>query len=445
MSRWTQWFRAPKGALPGGLVTKAGIGLIGVLVGGLLLSRALTGPGAQEETSGEPPRAVDDGMGRALEGRIRAETRREAQQAAARAQAARDELGRRQGRAGDGPLQSDPAAQAGSPGAPLRETSADELELLHQLRLEEVERRVRSLRSHPVARSVRGQGGSESPVPRPATSSREGATAAPEPGEAALDATLLSLEREARRLQGEIVRHESADGDASRFADAEPEPERAASPTARMTWPLDPQGWERIHEGSFLEGVLVTQLSGDFPGPVLAMVSTPLYSADRQRVLIPRGSRVIGVAEAVQHRDQRRLAVSFHRLLLHDGGGVLLRFAGLDQAGQAALSDQVDRHYLSTFAAAGAVGAISGLALAGAAPFGLRSGVGQGLGTSATSSLDRFLNRMPTITIRAGHRLRIWFTSDVLVPRPGAGDLASGPPRPQHARPQDPPSGRPSP
>ena len=79
----------------------------------------------------------------------------------------------------------------------------------------------------------------------------------------------------------------------------------------------------------------------------------------------------------------------------------------------------MSRHYLSTFAAAGAVGALSGLTLAGASPYGLRAGVGQGLGQSATSVLDRFLNRMPAITIRAGHRLRIWLTSDVLVPRPG--------------------------
>ena len=57
--------------------------------------------------------------------------------------------------------------------------------------------------------------------------------------------------------------------------------------------------------------------------------------------------------------------------------------------------------------------------VAGGSPFGLRAGVGQGLGQSATSVLDRFLNRLPTITIRAGHRLRIWFTSDVLVPRAG--------------------------
>ena len=68
----------------------------------------------------------------------------------------------------------------------------------------------------------------------------------------------------------------------------------------------DPPGWERIHEGSFLETALVTQLSGDFPGPVLAVVSVPFYSADRQRILVPRGARVIGTAQAVANQDQSR-------------------------------------------------------------------------------------------------------------------------------------------
>ena len=190
-------------------------------------------------------------------------------------------------------------------------------------------------------------------------------------------------------------------------------------PAVSSVRPADPPGWERIHEGSFLEAVLVTQLSGDFPGPVLATVSVPFYSADRQRVLIPRGARVVGTAQAVQDSDQSRLAVAFHRLLLPDGSWIDLEFTGLNQAGEGALRDEVDRHYFSTFAAAGAVGVVSGLALAGGSPFGLRAGVGQGLGQSANSILDRFLNRLPTLSIRAGHRLRIWFTSDVLVPRAG--------------------------
>ena len=64
------------------------------------------------------------------------------------------------------------------------------------------------------------------------------------------------------------------------------------------------------------------------------------------------------------------------------------------------------------------MGVLSGLTLAGAPPYGLQAGVGQGLGQGSLRILDRFLNRLPTITIRAGHRLRIWLTSDVLVPRP---------------------------
>ena len=182
-----------------------------------------------------------------------------------------------------------------------------------------------------------------------------------------------------------------------------------------------PEGWDRITEGSFLEAVMVTQLNGDFPGPVLAQVSVPFYSADRQRILIPRGARVIGTAGEVTGQDQSRLGVGFHRLIWPDGRSAALEFAGLNQAGESALRDEVDRHYFSTFLAAGAVGILSGLTLRGANPYAggrasVQAGVGQGLGESATQILDRFLNRLPTITIRAGHRLRIWFTNDVLVP-----------------------------
>ena len=198
-------------------------------------------------------------------------------------------------------------------------------------------------------------------------------------------------------------------------------PGRDYNNPAQVETPNDPPGWERIYEGSFLEGVLVTQLSGDFPAPVLAQVAVPFYSADRQRILIPRGSRAVGTAAAVTGQDQERLAVGFHRLILPDGRWIALPFHGLNQVGEGALKDRVNRHYFSMSAAVGAVGAISGLTLQNSNPYGggaqaFRAGAGQGLGQGATQILQRFLNRLPTLTIRAGHRLRIWFTSDVLVP-----------------------------
>ena len=113
----------------------------------------------------------------------------------------------------------------------------------------------------------------------------------------------------------------------------------------------------------------MSQLFGDFPGPVLAVVSVPFYSADRQRILVPRGARVVGTAQAVANQDQSRLAVSFHRLIYPDGRWISLEFHGLNQVGEGALKDQVDRHYFSMFAAVGAVGVLSGLTAARGNPY----------------------------------------------------------------------------
>ncbi len=429
MSRWKQWVSPPEGALPGGIVTKAGVVLIAVLVGGLLLSWAMTGPEETDTFAVLPEaRAVDDGMGRSLQDRIRQEAERQTLEAAARARA---ELERRQTTAAEEMARLEAEPEAASPAATSAAVgvSAAESELREALRLEELERRTRSLRALPVAQSYRG--------PNATAESSE----ADDPGmEGTVDAdveflentvqtALASFEQSVGALEEELAAEERLLGTLGATAlatapgsAAPAQPRRPALgpiQPGRSVHPVDPPGWERIHEGSFLEGVLLTQLSGDFPGPVLAMVSMPFYSADRQRVLIPRGARVVGTAQAVQDRDQSRLAVAFHRLLLPDGSWIDLEFTGLNQVGEGALRDQVDRHYFSTFTAAGAVGVVSGLALAGGSPFGLRAGVGQGLGQSANSILDRFLNRLPTLTIRAGHRLRIWFTSDVLVPRAG--------------------------
>ena len=428
MSRWKQWVSPPEGALPGGIVTKAGVVLIAVLVGGLLFSWAMTGPQEADTLVALPEaQAVDDGMGRSLQARIRQEAERQAQQAAARARA---ELERRQ------------AAAAGEMARLQTESETPNTAAL-----------IPGIESGRVGASggaSAGGAGAKNPLApcpspwlsrtgirtRPRRSSEAGTGDAADADVALLEntvqAALASFEQSVGALEDELAAGVGRPGSFSRVSwhrrcgRLPASGQQALLVTApstiepgRSVRPADPPGWERIYEGSFLEAVLVTQLTGDFPGPVLAMVSVPFYSADRQRILIPRGARVVGTARAVQDPDQSRLAVAFHRLILPDGSWIDLEFTGLNQAGEGALQDQVDRHYFSTFAAAGAIGVVSGLALAGGSPFGLRAGVGQGLGQSATSVLDRFLNRLPTITIRAGHRLRIWFTSDVLVPRAG--------------------------
>ena len=335
------------------------------------------------------------------------------------------------------------------PGPPVPQTEG-EAELREILRLEAIERRTRSLRSAPVAITYRRPetGGLSTAA---ATAAAEPTADAPAQADAAVDESRAStpLPTEPVSVMQTIQALQALD--AQQTAGAELDAGRAlpsgrqiqppavsplGSPdSARVVQgdpvnpaivraPNTPPGWERIYEGSFIEAVLVNQLNGDFPGPVLASVAVPFYSVDRQRIVIPRGARVIGSASAVAGQGQERLAVGFHRLIFPDGRWVSLEFRGLNQIGEGALKDQVNRHYLSMFASVGAVGIISGLTLRGSNPYaggmeGVRAGAGQGLAQGATTILDRFLNRLPTITIRAGHRLRIWLTSDVLVPRPG--------------------------
>ena len=321
----------------------------------------------------------------------------------------------------------------------------DEAQLREVLRLEAIERRTRSLRSAPVVITYRRPDTSGLSPAEPTAAPVSGADTPAEAGDDRASTptppqpvSLIDTISALQALDAQQTAGAELDAGRTRPAGLQIQPP-AASPLgpaasaripqgdplspAIVRTPDDPPGWERIYEGSFIEAVLVNQLNGDFPGPVLVAVAVPFYSADRQRIVIPRGARVIGSASAVIGQDQARLAVGFHRLIFPDGRWVSLEFRGLNQIGEGALKDQVNRHYVSMFASVGAVGIISGLTLRGSNPYvggreGFQAGAGQGLAQGATSILDRFLNRLPTITIRAGHRLRIWLTSDVLVPRP---------------------------
>ena len=128
--------------------------LIAVLVGGLLFSWAMTGPEEDATALGFLPeaRAVDDGMGRSLQNRIRAEAERQTLEAAARARA---ELERRQAAAAGEMARLQTESETPNTAALIPGVSAAESELREALRLEELERRTRSLRALPVAQSYR--------------------------------------------------------------------------------------------------------------------------------------------------------------------------------------------------------------------------------------------------------------------------------------------------
>ncbi len=405
----------PEGSAPKAMITKGGIVLMIVLGGAVLLvapseeetaeedaavSEELAPPaGPEGPASGE--RSIDEAAQlRQMEEERRERERQSAAQAAERLRQMNEQYARdRQDRLG-----AAGGFASGTTGAGVGDPEmTPEQELRQSIRLSEIQRRHDSLRASPVALSLRGSAATPPqapalpvvettplPVAAPPAQTRE----APAPPVEPQPATRAEQALE----EGDVV--------------------------AATAQPRDPRGWERIDGGQWIEAVLVTQIRGDAPGPAIALVSTPLWSRDRQRILIPRGARFVGRAMAVSNWEQSRLSVTFDRLIFDDYN-LRLRFAGLSQAGEAGLKDQVNRHYLQTFGAAGAVGVIAGLTLRNTQSFGFnlpagqaaRMEAGRSLGESASAIMNRYLNRLPSITIRAGHRIRIYFTSDLLVPR----------------------------
>jgi type IV secretion system protein VirB10 len=179
-----------------------------------------------------------------------------------------------------------------------------------------------------------------------------------------------------------------------------------------------------IFEGTILETVLLNRLNGDFNGPVECLVTNDIYSHDRQHVLIPSGAKVLGEARRVDAFGQARLAVAFHRLIMPDGYSVSLdQFKGMNQIGNIGLRDQVNNHYLKIFGASLAIGAIGGVAearsgavLTQSGTQSVQQGIGEGLGQTSQRILDKFLNILPTVTIREGHRVKIYLSGDLAVP-----------------------------
>src|SRR5580704_5645889 len=179
-----------------------------------------------------------------------------------------------------------------------------------------------------------------------------------------------------------------------------------------------------LFEGTVLETVLLNRLDGQFSGPIECLLTGDVYSHDRQHLLIPAGTKILGGARKVESFGQTRLAVSFHRLVMPDGYSASLdHFQGLNQIGDAGLRDQVNNHYLRLFGVSLAVGAIGAVAEAGTAgaltaSSGdlMRQGFAQSTAQSSAQILDRFLNIMPTVTIREGHRVKVYLSGDLALP-----------------------------
>ena len=253
----------------------------------------------------------------------------------------------------------------------------------------------------------------------PATETPIAATVPPPSGPDTLQIPQLLKEMQSNSISPAPVRNDSAETTHDRK-------EEVKNPAAVSATSANAAAGKTyvLFEGTILETVLINRLDGGFAGPVECLLSTDVYSNDRQHLLIPAGSKLLGETKKVDTFGQTRLAVVFHRLLMPDGYSVSLdQFKGLNQIGDTGLRDQVNNHYLRIFGVSLAVGALGAVSEAGTggglnATSGdlMRQGFAASTAQSSAQILDKFLNIMPTVTIREGHRVKVYLAGDLALP-----------------------------
>ncbi len=216
----------------------------------------------------------------------------------------------------------------------------------------------------------------------------------------------------------------------------------STGPTITLHPPMSPY---TLMAGSIIPAVLVSGINSDLPGPILAQVSeSVLDTATGKYLLVPQGSRLIGVYLNASTYGQQRVQIAWQRLIFPNTSNMdLPQMPGTDQRGYAGFSDQVDHHYLATFGTAAVMSLISaGQAVGQMATFG--GGVSYGpygyyqpnqwamasqttgsaasgqFGALGQQMMGQRLNRPATIEIRPGYQFDVMVTQDLVFPGPYA-------------------------
>jgi len=179
-----------------------------------------------------------------------------------------------------------------------------------------------------------------------------------------------------------------------------------------------------IQAGSTISAALVTALNSDQPGRVIAQVSENVFdSVTGETLLIPQGARLIGAYDADTAYGERRLLVVWNRLIMPNGWSIPLRgMPGADATGSAGLGGDVDAH-IGRIAVASLLSAVLGVAANESEGDDGDARLSQSIGDAAAQQaaqtgsriVDRELNVRPTLRIRAGARLRVLVSQDILL------------------------------
>jgi type IV secretion system protein VirB10 len=172
-----------------------------------------------------------------------------------------------------------------------------------------------------------------------------------------------------------------------------------------------------VAQGTVIGAVLETPVDSTRGGPVRALTLEDARGFDGVRVLIPKGSRLLGESSGDVHSGQSRVLITWTRLIRPDGVTIRIGSPASDSLGGAGISGHVNNHTFAKISNAVLQTALIAGAEVAARPSG--GGVFVGLPSQVVTTTGQTflvpgsdLNH-PTITVRAGAPIMVFVAHDL--------------------------------
>jgi type IV secretion system protein VirB10 len=181
-------------------------------------------------------------------------------------------------------------------------------------------------------------------------------------------------------------------------------------------------GQKLIATGTVMSAVLDQELISDYVGPFRALATHDVYDVSEKYIIIPKGSRITGQSLRITNVNepiQARMGLTVRWLVLPNGKRISFekRVAALDQAGVPAIKDKVNYHLIAQFLGVAAYALLSAETSRSGTGFDsdrtFAGDVGGSLREQFAPLAAKYLNLVPTITLRAGTPLKIFFEDDI--------------------------------
>lgn len=174
-----------------------------------------------------------------------------------------------------------------------------------------------------------------------------------------------------------------------------------------------------VVQGTMIQAIMETALDSSLPGQTRAIVSEDVYSYDGTRLLIPRGSRLIGRYRSGVEVAQRRVTIAWDRIVLPTAQTIRISSFGGDELGRSGVTGFVDTRFGERFGSAGLISIISAAPSVAASEVedettaDVLEDVGDDLADATDSVIGEYLSIGPVIYVDQGARVTVMVDRDL--------------------------------